>query len=162
MFLVEIEARLTWLDLAADRGRHAPPGSLDLGKIFGNRADRAILLDELADNVVERFEQALVNLHVPVAMGHDIVTGASLRLGRGGELVLFTLRGDVVDVNFNFVFLAPLVADFGEGTVGAGYPMIPAAQRKLSRCVSTPHIRSGDARREGEGGIFQHGSASSA
>jgi len=34
---------------------------------------RAVLLDELSDDIVERLEIALVNLNVPVAVGHDVV-----------------------------------------------------------------------------------------
>ena len=39
--------------------------------------------------------------------------------------------GDVVDVNLDVILRAPLVADFGEGVVGAGDPMVPAAERQF-------------------------------
>src|SRR5262249_432792 len=91
MLFVEIEARLTRLHLAADRSRDAAPSAFDLGEIFGNRADRAVLLDQLVGDVVEWFKQALVDPEVPVTMGHDVVAGAGLRFGRGGQLVLLAL-----------------------------------------------------------------------
>jgi len=77
-------------------------------------------------------------------MRHDVVAGAGLRLGGRRELVFFTLRRDVVDVNFDFVFLAPLVAEFVEGFIGAGHPVIPAAECQLTCSVSASDIRSGD------------------
>ena len=61
-----------------------------------------------------------MNLNVPVAMGHDVVAGAGLRFGGRGQLVLFALRGDVVDVDFDFVLLAPLVADFVRALLAPG------------------------------------------
>jgi hypothetical protein len=47
-------------------------------------------------------------------------------------------------VNFDFVFLAPLVAEFVEGFIGAGHPVIPAAECQLTCSVSASDIRSGD------------------
>ena len=70
----------------------------------------------------------LVDTDVPVAMRHDVVTGAGLRFGRGGELVLLALRGDVVDVDVDFVLVAPLLAELVERLVGAGHPVVPAAE----------------------------------
>ena len=102
------------------------------------------MLDELADDVIERLKHALMHLNVPVAMRHDIVAGAGLRFGGGGQLVLFALRRDVVDVDFDFVFLAPLVADLVEGLVGAGHPMVPAAERQLAGGVCASDIGRGN------------------
>jgi len=90
VLLVEIEAGTAWLDLTADGGRDATPHALDLGQVFGNRTDRAVLFDQLIDHVVEGLESVLVNLDVPVAMRHDVVTGAGLRFRSGGQLVLFS------------------------------------------------------------------------
>ena len=47
MLLVEIQARAAGLDLTADRGRDAAPSAFDLGEIFGDRADRTVLLDKM-------------------------------------------------------------------------------------------------------------------
>jgi len=109
MLLVEIEARLAGLDLAADRGRHAAPRALDAGEIFRDRADGTVLLDQLVHHLVERLEHALVHLNVPVAMRHDIVAvPAALR--RRGELVLLALRRDVIDLDLDLVPSRPSVA----------------------------------------------------
>jgi hypothetical protein len=107
--------------------RHAAPSALDVGKIFGHRADRAVLLDELRYHVVKRLEQARMNLNVPVAVGHNVVACAGLRFGRGRQLVLFALRRDVVDVDIDLVLFAPLLANLIKRLVGAGHPVIPAA-----------------------------------
>jgi len=56
MLLVEVDAGAARLHLASRRGRHAAPGTLGLAEIFGNRIDRTVLLDERANNVVERVE----------------------------------------------------------------------------------------------------------
>jgi hypothetical protein len=60
-------------------------------------------------------------------MGHDVVTGAGLRLGSGGQLVLLALRGDVIDMDVDFILVAPFLADFVQCLIGAGDPMIPTA-----------------------------------
>ncbi len=127
MLLVEIETRAARLHLAADRGRNAEPHAFALGEIFGDRADRAVLLDQRGDDVVERLELRLVDADVPVAMRHDVVAGAGLRFGGRGQFVFLALRGDVVDVDVDFVLVAPLFADLVECLVGAGDPMVPAA-----------------------------------
>src|SRR5262249_3640707 len=103
MLLVEIDARAARFDLTADGGRYSAPGAFDLGKIFGDRADRAILLNELSDDVIDRLKHVLVNTNVPVAVRHDVVTGAGLCFSRCGQLVLFALRGDVVDLDLAIV-----------------------------------------------------------
>ncbi len=133
VLLVEIEARAARLHLAADRGRNAAPGAFDLGEIFGDRADRAVFLDQAVDHVVERLELVLVNTDVPVAMRHDVVAGAGLRFGGRGQLVLLALRGDVVDVNVDFVFVAPFLAELVERFVGAGHPVVPHAEGQTCR-----------------------------
>ena len=144
MLLVEIEARAARLHLASHRGRHAAPGALDPGKIFGDRTDRAVLLDELADDVVERLEHVGVDADIPIAVRHDVVAGAGLRLGGRGQLVLLALRGDVVDLHLDVVFLAPLVAERGERLVGAGDPMVPAAQRQFPGGVTVLDVGRGN------------------
>ncbi len=133
VLLVEIEARLARLDLTADRGRNAAPGALDLGEILGDRTDRAVLFDELADHVVERLKHTLMDLNVPVAMRHDVVAGAGLRFGGGGQLVLLALRGDVIDMDFDFVLLAPFGADLVERLVGARAPSGPSNRGSIYR-----------------------------
>ena len=144
IFQIEIEARAARLDLAAHRRRHAAPGAFDAGKIFGDRADRAVLLDELPDDVVERLEHVLVNADVPVAMRHDVVTGAGLRFGGGRQLVLLALRGDVVDRDRAIVLRAPLVAQLGQGLVGAGHPMVPHPERQRAGGVAVFDIGCGN------------------
>jgi hypothetical protein len=67
------------------------------------------LFDEFTDDVVKLLERFRMDAHVPVPVRHDIVTGAGLRLGGGGEFVLLTLPGDVVDPHLNVVLRAPLV-----------------------------------------------------
>ena len=150
MLLVEVEARLARLDLTTDGRRYAAPGPVDLGKILGDRADRPVLLDQCADDIVEWLQHALVNLNVPIAMGHDVVAGAGLGFGGGGQLVLLALGGDVVDMNLHLVLLAPFVAELGQRVVGAGYPMVPAAQGQLAGGVCAPHVGRGQHRGRAE------------
>ena len=128
VLLVKVEARTAWLHLAADRRWHTKPHALALGEIFGDRADRAVRLNERGDDVVQWLELRLVDTDVPVAMRHDVVTGAGLRFGRGGELVLLALRGDVVDMDVDFVLVAPFLAELVESLVGAGHPVVPATE----------------------------------
>ena len=63
-------------------------------------------------------------------MGHDVVAGAGLGFGGCGQLVLFALRGDVVDLDLTIILGAPFVAKFGERIVRAGHPMVPDAERQ--------------------------------
>src|ERR1700733_16228858 len=83
MLLIEIEPRAARFHLAADGGRYAAPGALDLGEIFGDWADRAVLFDQAVHDVVERLEHVLVDADIPVAMRNDVVAGAGL--GPGGR-----------------------------------------------------------------------------
>ena len=112
MLFIQIEARAARLHLATDRGRYAAPGAFNFGEIFGDRADRPILLDQLRDDVIERLESRLMDADVPVAVRHDVVAGAGLRFGGRSQLVLLALGRYVVDVDFDFVLLSPLCADF--------------------------------------------------
>ena len=116
---------------------NTPPYATYLGEILGRRTDRTILLDELIDDIVDRLEQPLMHLNVPVAMRHDVVTGAGLCFGGCGQLVLLPLRGNVVDTYFDFVLLAPFVAELGERIIRAGHPVIPAAECQFTGCVTT-------------------------
>ena len=77
-------------------------------------------------------------------MRHDVVTGAGLRFSGGGQLVLLSLRGDIVDMYFDLVLLAPFVAELGERIIRAGHPVIPAAQCQFTGCVTTPNVRRCD------------------
>ena len=128
VLLVKVEARTAWLHLAADRRWHTKPHAFALGEIFGDRADRAVLLDERGDDIVQWLQLCLVDADVPVAMRHNVVTGASLRFGRGGKLVFLALRGDVVDMDVDFVLVAPFLAELVESLVGAGHPVVPATE----------------------------------
>ena len=128
VFLVKVEARTAWLHLAADRSRHAKPHAFALGEIFGDRAYRAVFLMSAAITSSSGSSSACVDPDVPVAMGHNVVTGAGLRFGRGRKLVFLALRGDVVDVDVDFVLVAPFLADLVESLVGAGHPVVPAAE----------------------------------
>ena len=156
MLLVEVEARAAWFDLAADCGRDAAPGAFDLGQIFGDRADRAILLHQAVGDVVERLQHVLVNSDVPVAVGHDVVAGAGLGFGRRGQLVLFALRGDVVDLDLAIVLGTPFVAELGERVVGAGYPMVPDAERERAGGVTVFDIGRGNGRDGTERRAFEN------
>ena len=60
------------------------------------------------------------------------MTGARLTFGTRSQDILVTLGRDVVDVDFDLVFLAPFIAQFGERVVGTGDPVIPKAERELS------------------------------
>src|SRR5215470_1836511 len=146
MLLVEIDSRLTWFDLTADGGRYAAPRALDLGEIFGNRTDRAVLLDQLGNNVIEGIEQALVNLNIPVTVRHDVVTGAGLSFRRRGQFVFLALGGDVVDVHIDLVLLAPFLANLIERLVGSWYPMVPTTQRQCTCGIDAANIRRGNRR----------------
>ncbi len=156
MLLEQVEARAARFHLAADRGRDTAPSAFDLGQIFGDRADRAVLRGELGDDVVERLQHVLVNTHVPVAMRHDVVTGAGLGFGRRGQLVLLALRGDVVDLDLAIVLGAPLIAKLGEGVVGAGHPMVPDAERQRAGGVAVFDIGRGNGRNRTERRAFEN------
>src|SRR5215831_10581073 len=157
VFLVEVEARLTRLDLAADRGWYATPCAFDLGQIFGDRADRAILLYELIDHVVEWFEQARMDLNIPVAVRHDVMACAGLRFGRSRQFVLLSLRRDVIDMDVDFVLVAPFLADLIKGLIGTGHPVIPTTQGERAGSVNAADIGCGNDRCRTEGGGLENG-----
>ena len=159
MLLVEVEARLAGLHLAAHRGRNASPAALDLRQIFGDRADRAELLDHRVDDVVERLELVAMDTDVPVAVGHDVVAGAGLGFRGRSQLVLLTLRGDVVDMDFDLVLVAPFLGDLVEGLVGARNPVVPASHRDRAGGVGAADIWRRDCGSGTESGGFQNGSA---
>src|SRR5262249_61811815 len=127
--------RAGWFALAAVRRWYSAPGAFDPGEIFGDRTDRAILLGQFANNVIHRLQHVLVNAHVPVAVGHDVVTGAGLSFGGRGQLVLFALRGDVVDLDLAIALGAPLIAQLGQRVVCPGNPIVPHADRERARGV---------------------------
>ena len=144
---------MTWLPTAVGTPRQVP---FDLGEIFGDRADRAVFLDERVDDVVKRLKHVLVDADVPVAMRHDVVTGAGLGLCRRGQFVLFALRGDVVDLHLAIVLGAPLVAELGQRVIGAGHPMVPNAERQRAGGVTVFDIRRGNGRNRTERGAFEN------
>src|SRR5262249_36947898 len=74
---------------------------------------------------------------VPVTVGHDVMAGSGLRFGGRGQLVLFALRGDVVDLDLAIVLGAPLIAKLGQRIVGSGNPMVPHAKRERTRRVNS-------------------------
>src|SRR6202034_3050627 len=78
ILLIQIETRLTRLHLAANGSGQTAPRALDLGEIFGDRTDRAVLFDELGDHFIQWLEHVGVDADVPVAMRHDVVTGPGL------------------------------------------------------------------------------------
>src|SRR5262249_47568546 len=127
---------------------YAVPSALHGVEILADGADLAVLRNELLHDVIERLEHAVMNLNIPVAMRHDVVAGAGLTFGGGGELVLLALRGDVVDLELDLVLLGPLVAQLGQRVVGAGHPMVPEAHAEAASRERAAHIR----RREHRGG----------
>ena len=159
MLLVEVDARAAWLHLAAYRGGHAAPYAVDFGEIFGDRADRAVLLDQGIHYVVERLKHTAMNVDAPVAVRHDVMTGAGLGFCSRGELILLALRRDVIDVNFDVVLLTPFVAQLGQGIVRARHPMVPAAERELAGGVAGPDIGGRQNGRAGERRRLQCGAA---
>ena len=102
--------------------RQAP---LILPRYSSDRTDRTVLLDEFAGDIVERLERFGVDADVPIAVGHDVVAGAGLRLGGRGQLVLLALRGDVVDLHLDAVLRAPFVAKRRQRVVGIRAPNGP-------------------------------------
>jgi hypothetical protein len=56
VFLVKINTRAARFHLAADRMRNTPPYAIYLGEILGRRTDRAILIDEVIDDIVDWLE----------------------------------------------------------------------------------------------------------
>src|SRR5205814_9983720 len=141
-------------DLNAAGRRYSAPAAFDLGEILGDRTDRAILLGQFADDVIHWLKHVLVYADVPVAVGHDVVAGAGLRFGGRGQFVLFTLRGDVVDLDLAIVLGAPFVAKLGQGVVGAGHPVVPHAERQRARRVSAVDIGRGNSGGGAECGRF--------
>src|SRR5262249_34318385 len=103
----EIDARAAWLYLAAYSRWNSAPRTFDLGEIFGDRADRAVLLNQLGDKVVERLKHVLVNADVPVPVGHNVVAGTGLRLRSRGELRPLALPGHVIDFGLAIGLRAP-------------------------------------------------------
>ena len=103
-----------------------------LGEIFRDGAYRPIFLDQVVDDVVEWLEHPAVHRNLPSPMRHDVVAGACLRLGARSEQVLIALRRDVIDVDFDLVLLAPLLAKLGESVIRTRYPMVPNAERQLA------------------------------
>jgi hypothetical protein len=110
------------------------------------------LLDELADDVVERLERVGVDADIPIAVRHDVVAGAGLRLGGGGELVLLALPGDVIDPHLDAVLRAPFAAKRRRRFVGSRHPMIPHAKRQYPGGAATANMRCGNGRDGADGG----------
>src|SRR5262245_61153406 len=96
---------------------------------------------------------------VPVAVRHNVMAGAGLRLGGCRQLVLLALRGDEIDPHLDIVLCSPFIAERGEGIVGAGYPMIPNAKRKTSGRIAAFYVWRGNCRDRTEYRRFEKAAA---
>ena len=137
---------LIWLPT---RGRHRDPAAVRACEILDRRIDRAVLLDQLGHDVVDRLEALGVRRRLPGREGEDVVAGSRLRFGGDGQQVLVALRGDVVDRDLDLLLLGPFVAQRGRRVVGAGHPVVPEADRQLAGGVGAAHMRHRDRRRGG-------------
>src|SRR5262249_2694209 len=81
MLLHQVDARARSLDLAADGRRYREPGAVGAGEVFDGGVHRAVLLDELGHDLVDRLEVLGVRLRLPGREGENVVAGARLRLG---------------------------------------------------------------------------------
>ena len=72
------------------------------------------------------------------------MASAGLRLGGRRQLVLLALRGDEIDPHLNIVFCSPLIAERRKRLVGAGYPMIPNAERETSCGIAVLDVWRGN------------------
>ena len=97
---------LIWLPTVAGTASHLP---LARAEILDRGVDLAVLLDEIAHDVVDRLELLGVALRLPGREGQDVVAGLRLRFGGDGQQVLVALRGDVVDLDLDLLLLAPLL-----------------------------------------------------
>ena len=152
MLLDQIDARARPLDLAADRRRHRDPMAVGARKIVDRRVHRAVLLDQLRHDVVDRLEALGVRLRLPGREGENVVSRARLRLGRDRQQVLVALRGDVVDRDLDLLLRGPLVDQRRRRVVGAGNPVVPKAHRQFAGSVRAAHMGHGNNRRRGGGG----------
>ena len=107
VLLHQVDARARALDLAADGRRHGDPLAVGLAEVLDRRVDRAVLLDQLRHDVVDRLQVAGMVRRLPGRERQDVVARLRLRLGGDGQQVLVALRGDVVDLNLDLLLLAP-------------------------------------------------------
>ena len=145
---------------AADRGRHSDPMALLLGHRGDALGNLAVCLDQLAHDVVERCERVGLRRAGPSEEGQHVVPGPGLRLGRAGQQQLVALRGDVVDRDVDLFLRAPLLAQFRQGVVGAGHPMVPEAEAQAAGGIGAVHERRGQRGAGGRrGGGLQYRAA---
>jgi hypothetical protein len=98
-------------------------------QILDRRIDRAVELDQLGHDVVDRLEPVGLIGRLPGRKGENVVAGARLGLGRDGQQVLVADRGDVVDREFDLLLGGPFLAQGLRCLVGARNPMIPESDR---------------------------------
>ena len=99
----------------------------------------------------------LVDADVPVAVRHDVVAGAGLRLGGRGQLVLLALRGDVVDLHLDVVLVAPFVAELVSALLAPGTQWSQQPSVKCSGGIDAADIRRGNGSGGTEGSGLENG-----
>jgi hypothetical protein len=122
---------LIWLPAVAGTASHLPPGTAE---ILDRAVDRAVLLDQVLHDVVDRLEQLRVLGRQPgrdsARMSWPDFAWASAAIG---EQVLVALRGDVVDLDLDLLLGRPLLDQVGRGLVGVRNPVVPEADRQACR-----------------------------
>ncbi|MEY9291245.1 hypothetical protein ABH979_004319 [Bradyrhizobium ottawaense] len=149
MLLHQVDAGAGTLDLAAGCRGHCEPFAARLTEIFDGAVHLTVLLEERLHDVVERLEILRIGLRPPARHLEDVVTGLGLGFGRGGQLDLLVVAGDVVDGDFDLLLRGPFIDEIGGGLVGARHPMVPEADREFAGGVSAPDIGRCDQRRGG-------------
>src|SRR5215831_12023755 len=111
MLLEQVDPGAGRFRLSTDGRRHGDPPALLLAEIFDRGGDLTVLLDEVVDNIVDRFEIVGIAGRVPGWEGEDIVPAMRLGFGRDRQQVLIALRSNVVARDIDLLFLAPILAE---------------------------------------------------
>ena len=142
VLLQKIDARARSLDLAAGRRGYGKPFAVDLAEVFDRVVDRAVGLDQVAHDVVDRHELIGVARRQPGVDRQNVVSRLCLRFRGSRQQQLVAVRRDVVDLDFDFFLFGPLLDEGFRGLVRVRNPVIPESDRELACGVGAADERS--------------------
>src|SRR5262249_554243 len=121
--------------------------AIELAEIFDGSVDLAVVLDELLDELVHRHQLLGVASRQEGRHREDVMARLGLRFGRSRQQKLVALRRNEVDLYLDLLLVGPFLDQGLGGAVGAGYPVIPESDGKLSGRIGAADKGSGDERR---------------
>ena len=110
--------------------------TVEFSEIFCRPVDLAVLLDELGDQIIDRFETFRLPEYVPARNRDDIVPGAGLSLGGQGQQYLVPVGADEIDLEIDLFPGGPGFAQFAHGRRHARDWMVPEKGRQFPGCVT--------------------------